>query len=123
MNGLAARRILVVEDEPVLAMMVEDLLADLGCCVVGPALRLAEAETLAREERLDGAVLDVNIGGEASFAVADILARRSIPFCFATGYGEAGIPARFRSAPVLQKPYRPETLRDAVGDCIAEARP
>ena len=113
-NLLDGKRILVVEDEPILAMSLEDMLIDLGCIVVGPALRLAEAHALAASEPLDAAVLDVNMGEGTSFDVAATLAERGVPLCFSTGYGQSGVDAAYASAPVLQKPYRAESLERAL---------
>jgi len=108
-TGLAAKRILIVEDEPILAMALEDMLADLGCEVVGPASRLEPALRLAREAALDAAILDINLHGETSHPVADLLRARSIPILFATGYGSAcGIG--YEDVPVLPKPYRQDRL-------------
>jgi CheY-like chemotaxis protein len=102
---LAGLRILVVEDDAMLAMALELTLSDLGCEVVGLASNLADAVPLAREAAIDGAVLDVNLAGEKVYPVADILAARNIPFVFATGYGSAGLRECDRARPVLQKPY------------------
>lgn len=118
-DGLTGRRILIVEDEPIIAMSLEDMLRDLGCTVVGPALRLPEAERMAREEEIDGAILDVNLGGGQTFRIADILVGRGVPFCFSTGYGAAAIPAHLEAAPVLQKPYREESLAEILRRCLA----
>lgn len=119
---LAGKRILIVEDEPIIAMSLEDMLHDFGCEVVGPVLRLADARATARDERLDGAILDVNLGDGPTFSVAEILAGRGIPFCFSTGYGESAIPVEFDSAPVLQKPYLQDVLAARLGQCLAAAR-
>jgi len=105
---LRGKRVLVVEDEPIVAMAAEDMIAELGAEVVGSASRLDEAMALASSVDVDFALLDVNLNGERSDAVAGTLRARSIPFAFATGYGEAGVAAAF-AAPVLQKPY---ALRD-----------
>jgi CheY-like chemotaxis protein len=110
---LAGKRILVLEDEPLVAMMVEDLLIDLGCIVIGPAMHLPEAMQLAAAETLDGAVLDININGGRSYPVADLLAERGIPAMFATGYGY-GEELKGRAEPVLQKPYQGERLAAAL---------
>jgi CheY-like chemotaxis protein len=109
-------RLLVVEDEAMVAMLVEDMLTDLGCIVVAVAGSVAAAIALADREDtvLDGAVLDVNLGGEKVFPVADALATRGVPFMFATGYGRAGIEARFMDAPVVSKPFGFDTLRSAL---------
>lgn len=107
MNELAGARVLIVEDEAIVAFMLEDMLVELGCVVIGPALRLADALRLVEEaERIDAAVLDVNIGGERSDRVAEALERRHIPFVFATGYGRQGMTLTGGGAELLAKPYR-----------------
>lgn len=88
------------------AMNMEDMLLALGHEVAGIASRLAPALALAQEGEFDIAMLDVNLAGEPSFAVAEILRERRIPFLFATGYGIEGIEEAYRTAPVLQKPFR-----------------
>lgn len=107
---LSGMRVLVVEDEPLIALALEDVLEDLGCEVVGPAHTLDEAAGLGRAAPLDGAILDVNLGRDKVFPVADILSKRSIPFVFTTGYGDAGLRPCDRGRPVLQKPYKAEHL-------------
>ncbi|KYF88954.1 response regulator [Sorangium sp. So ce394] len=102
---LEGLRVLVVEDEPMIASSLEDVLTDLGCVVIGPALTMKDAIRLAREAPIDGASLDINIAGEKVYAVADILMERGIPFVFVTGYGKAGLRESDLSRPVLQKPY------------------
>jgi len=106
MSSFPGRRILVVEDEPIIAMALEDMLLDLGCEVVGPASTLPEAQALAETADIDAALLDININTGRSYVVADELRRRAVPFAFATGYGEEGIENGGGDAPVLQKPYR-----------------
>ncbi|WAS95278.1 response regulator [Nannocystis punicea] len=88
-----------------LAAFLEDALTDLGCEVIGPALNMKDALRLAREARIDGAGLDINVAGEEVYPVADVLAERGLPFVFMTGYGEAGLRESDRGRPVLQKPY------------------
>jgi CheY-like chemotaxis protein len=107
-------RLLIVEDEMLVAMNIEDMLLDLGHEVAGIASRLEPALALAREAQLDAAILDVNLAGERSFAVADLLSERGIPFLFATGYGLQGIDERYRGRPVLQKPFRTHDLDAAL---------
>src|ERR1700761_7215194 len=97
-------RILVVEDEAMIAMLIEDMLSDLGCVPVGPAYNAEQALELIRSERFDAAILDVNLGGQRTTPVAEALHRKSIPFFFATGYGPAGIAAQFSKHIVLTKP-------------------
>jgi CheY-like chemotaxis protein len=119
-GSLAGRRILVVEDEPVVAMALEDMLIHLGCVVVGPALRLQKAIELATLERLDGAILDINLSDERSFPVAAILSGRAVPLLFATGYGEQGLEAPFQNARVLAKPYSLASLESSLCDILKE---
>lgn len=107
---LSGRRIFIVEDEMMVAMLIEDMLADLGCKTVGPARRIEEALSMAAESAIDAAVLDVNLNGQETYPVADILRRRGIPFVFATGYGAMGLAERFREAPTLQKPFQERDL-------------
>ena len=109
MTGLAGKRILIVEDEPILAMALEDMLADLGCEVVGPVSRLQPALLLAGEAAVDAAILDINLHGEHSHPVADLLRARAIPILFATGYGSTCTEG-YEDVPVLPKPYRPDRL-------------
>lgn len=109
-GALQGLRILIVEDEAIIASFLEDALLDLGCEVIGPALTMEDALRLAREAAIDGAGLDINIAGEKSYAVADILAARGLPFVFMTGYGKAGLRESDRGRPVLQKPYNLERL-------------
>jgi CheY-like chemotaxis protein len=115
---LAGLRVLLVEDEPIIALAIEDMLTSLGCTVVGPVLRLGEAEAVARTDRLDAAILDVNLGEGPSFSVSAILRSRSIPFCFSTGYGSAGIAPEYAAVPVLQKPYRQNALQEMLVRCL-----
>jgi len=107
-------RILIVEDEMLVAMNIEDMLLDLGHEVAGIASRLEPALALAREGEFDLAMLDVNLAGDQSFPIADILLERGLPFLFATGYGAKGIPEAYRAYPVLQKPFRMAELGEAV---------
>ena len=104
---------LIVEDEMMVAMLVEDMLVDMGFQVVGPAYRLSEGLRLAERERIDIAVLDVNINGARSFPIAAVLTERGIPFVFATGYGATGVEAEYPGIPVVSKPFTPGRLDDA----------
>jgi len=109
MTRLAGRHILVVEDEPLIAMTVEDMILGWGAHLVGPAATVAEGLRLAASDPLDIALLDVNLSGIRSDEIADVLSQRGIPFIFATGYGRTGIE-RFPDAPVINKPFRADTL-------------
>lgn len=118
---LAGLRVLVVEDEMMVSMLIEDMLGDLGCHVVGPAARLDEALSLAQNAELDCAVLDVNLGGQSTFPVADLLREKGAPFAFATGYGDAGLRDVDRASPVLQKPFREVDLRRVLESLAVKA--
>lgn len=120
-NG-TAKRILIVEDETLLAMHLEDMLTDLGHDVVAMATRVEGAVALARDLDIDLAILDVNVAGTQSFPVADILRERNIPFVFATGYGIEGVLEGYKDAPTLRKPYELRELQSALArlPCIAD---
>lgn len=111
-NGgvLSGLRILVVEDEAIVAWDLAYSLESHGCEVVGPAYNLAQAEQLSRDGVLNGAVLDVNLGGDKVFPVADALEERHIPFCFVTGYGAGALRPHDLSRPILQKPVDSESI-------------
>ena len=112
LNGL---RVLVVEDSLLVAETIAETLASFGCEVVGPVARLGRALPVAREEPLDGAVLDVNLAGELSFPLAEILKARGIPFIFLTGYGDVpNMPAAFRHFPMVAKPFDSGALVDLI---------
>lgn len=98
--------VFVVEDEALVAMNLEDMLAELGCTIVGPAMRIDRAERmLADGLDADVAILDVNVGGQMIFPFARRLADHGMPIVFATGYGRSGLPEDFHDRPILQKPY------------------
>ena len=114
MTGQAATRVLIVEDEVLLALHLEDLLTALGHEVAGRASRIGQAMELARASEFDFAILDVNVAGTKSFPVADILCRRGIPFAFASGYGTEGLMDGYRDFPALRKPYAQEDLERTI---------
>ena len=107
-------RVLIIEDEALVSMMLEEFLEQIGCRTMATASRLDEAILKARSLPLDMALLDVNLAGEASFPVAEILTARDIPFIFVTGYGPLGLPADMRHIPVLPKPFQMAQLVDAM---------
>ena len=102
---LLGTRVFIVEDESLIAMMLEDFLAELDCKVVANSARLDDAVKLARVVEIDVAILDINLAGRMSYPVAEVLLDRNIPFLFATGYGTAGLPDILRKVPVLGKPF------------------
>jgi CheY-like chemotaxis protein len=111
-------RVLIVEDEIVVALFLEDLLAEFGYEVAGIASHLEDA--MARPDDYDIALLDVHLNGRNVFDFADRLAACGTPFVFATGYGARGIPDRHCARPVLQKPFRPDELKQALAEAMSE---
>lgn len=118
---LSGRRILIVEDEMLVSMVIEEALKDLGCDVVGPVATRAQALALAEAEPLDGALLDVNLGGESVYPVADALSQRGIPFAFVTGYGQGAIADRYATAPALVKPFQLSTVERVLSEIVKAA--
>ena len=108
------RRVLVVEDEMLVAMLVEDILGELGLEVAGVCGHLDQALKLAASETVDFVILDVNLDGKRSFPVADVLLARDIPFVFATGYGAQVLEAEYASVPTLAKPFMFGDLKQAL---------
>lgn len=111
MTGFSGVKVLIVEDEGTVAMMIEDTLEALGCEIVSSAATVAEARKIAAEADIDLAVLDVNVAGSPVFPVAEILRERQIPFLFSTGYGASGLPTEFSGYPVLGKPFSDRELQ------------
>lgn len=122
-HPLNGRRVLVVEDESLVAMLLETILEDMGCIPVGPASNIDEGEILARDAAdLDAALLDVNVAGRQVFPVAEALMARGIPFIFSTGYGEGGLPEEWRGQPTIQKPFTEAAIRDALMKAMGVAQ-
>jgi len=111
MTLFAGIRVLLVEDEGTVAMLIEEMLEDLGCTVVASVPRLALAREKAGTAEVDLAILDVNLAGERVFPVAEILRGRGVPFLFSTGYGASGLPEEFAQSPVLHKPFSENELQ------------
>lgn len=107
---LAGRRILVVEDSPVVADLIGYFLDELGCTVVGPAGNMASARELAGTQDIDAALVDIRIRGEKAFPICDLLAERRIPFILTSGYADWPVPERWQGAPRLPKPYKLDDL-------------
>jgi PAS domain S-box-containing protein len=105
-------RILLVEDEILVAMMMRDILTELGFSVIGPFSRLSEAMVAAVHEEIDAGIIDINLGGEFVYPVADVLAARKIPFVFVTGYGVESIDGRFTCVPIIKKPVQRQALQN-----------
>jgi len=123
MSALAGRRILVVEDSPVVAPFTVNVLEDLGCIAVGPAPNMATARELIDAGNFDAAIMDVHIRGERVFGLCELLERRGIPFLLTSGYADWQLPADLLERPQLQKPYTFDQLRDALQLTLSPARP
>ncbi len=117
--GLEGVRIFLVEDEGLVAMSVEDMLADLGCEVTASADNLDVAMEKALAGGFECALLDVNLRGKEVFRVAEILSEQGIPFAFLSGYGRAGLPEKFRARPVASKPFQIAELASALSAALA----
>jgi CheY-like chemotaxis protein len=107
----SGRRILVVEDEFLIRMLLEDMLTDLGYDLVGVAGRVDEAAEMAKTKDFDLAILDVNLDGHDVYPVAELIGKRGLPFMFVTGYGGRGLPENYRGRPTLQKPFQLDELK------------
>jgi CheY-like chemotaxis protein len=114
------KRVLVVEDELMIRMLLEGMLTDLGHTMAAEAGSIEEAMTLAKEAEFDVAVLDVNLNGKPITPVAEILVQRGLPFVFASGYGKRGVPEPYQSRPTLQKPFQLEALAQAIDAATAK---
>jgi CheY-like chemotaxis protein len=113
----------LVEDEMLVAWLLEDMLADLGCAVVGPASSVKQALAMIDAEAIDAAVLDVNLNGQMSYPIADALVARGVPFVFSTGYDKDTLLDGYRTFPVLQKPFHREELSETFAALFMTKKP
>jgi CheY-like chemotaxis protein len=111
-------RILIVEDEYLIRLLLEDMIADLGYEVGAVAATLSEGMTQARDAQVDLAILDVNIDGAQVFPLAELLKQRKVPFVFITGYGQQGLPESYRASPTLQKPFQMQDLKTTLAKIL-----
>ena len=116
--GLTAKRILIVEDSPVVGPFTADLLEELGCIVVGPAPNMALGRQLIESQKIDGALVDVHIRGERVFPLCDMLESRAVPFILTSGYADWQIPEKLEKRPRLQKPYTMEQVEKALVELL-----
>lgn len=114
-----SRRVLIVEDEGMVAMLLEDMLADLGHEVVAVVGHMEQAAKLVAEAEIDLAILDVNLNGQHTYPLASTLKSRGVPFIFATGYDSMSLPESLQKAPVLQKPYQQRILERVLREALA----
>jgi CheY-like chemotaxis protein len=117
-NSLSGKRVLVVEDEIMVSWLLEDMLANLGCVVIGPAVRVDQALAIIESEPLDAAVVDLNLNGQISYPVADALAARGVPFVFSSGYSQDRLLEKYRGFPVLQKPFHRSELAEVLAKLL-----
>jgi len=117
-DSLEGCRVLIVEDDAMISMMLQDLLEDMGCQVVSVASRLEEAQRKSEVDDFDVALLDVNLRGEHTFPVAEAMQQRQRPFVLTTGYATTILPDSLRAATLLQKPYRRLDLATALWDAM-----
>jgi CheY-like chemotaxis protein len=113
---------MIVEDEGVIALMIEDMLADMGCTIVCSAASVSQALKCVEAGGFDFALLDVNLGEGSGVTVADALAPRGIPYAFASGYGQAGVPERLHSVPIIRKPFTGAQLEQFLRQGLLSAR-
>jgi CheY-like chemotaxis protein len=113
-SAVNGKRVLVVEDEMMIRMLLEGMLDDLGHTVAAEAGGIDEAIALAKKGDFDVALLDVNLNGRPITPVVEILVKRGVPFVFASGYGQSGVPEAYRGSPTLQKPFQVEALAKAI---------
>jgi CheY-like chemotaxis protein len=123
MSVLTGRRILVVEDSPVVAPFTVNVLEDLGCVALGPAPNMATARELIENESFDAAIMDVHIRGERVFGLCEMLEKRGIPFLLTSGYADWQVPSDWLDRPQLQKPYTFDQLRDALQRTLTPSQP
>ena len=122
-NSLPTRglNVLVVEDESLVLFHLEDMLTAMGCVIVGPAMRLQQAKDLVEVTTdLDVAILDVNLGGQPIYPVAETLRNRDVQIVFATGYGRQGLPEQWQDFPVLMKPYTADEVERVLLGIVAD---
>jgi PAS domain S-box-containing protein len=117
--SIKGKKILLVDDEPLLVMDLEDTLTSAGCFIVGPANTVAQAKVLIGEAEFDAALLDVNLGGQKVDELAAVLTQKNIPFAFVTGYGREGLPPSFQHAPLVGKPFSQQQMLDTVRQLVA----
>jgi CheY-like chemotaxis protein len=119
---LQGLRVLIIEDESMIAMLIEDTLIELGCVVAGVASRLDDAISQVSSVAFDAAILDVNLNGCPGYPLAEALSKRSIPFLFSTGSGAAGVREKFRGVPTLGKPFQQVDLERALVTALTRNR-
>lgn len=114
-HPLSGRRVLLVEDEALVAMLLETILEEMGCVAVGPAATVEDGLAMVADPApLDAALLDVNVAGQLVFPIAEALKARGVPFVFSTGYSEGGMPEAWRGHATIHKPFTEDAIREAL---------
>jgi CheY-like chemotaxis protein len=123
-SPFSGRRVFVVEDEMIVAWLLEDMLAALGCAIVGPAVSVSQALAMLDDAAvLDAAVLDVTLNGQKSYPIADALVARDVPFAFSNGYHKDSLPNGYQRFPVLQKPFGRRDLNETLAILLTPKEP
>ena len=122
-SPLSGRRVFVVEDEMIVAWLLEDMLAELGCVVIGPVAKVNQALAMVEANAIDVAVLDVNLNGETSYPIADALIARGVPLVFVTGYDKDRMLNGYQGFPVLQKPFHRAELSATLARLLTPKEP
>ena len=118
--SLSGVRVLIVEDEMMVSMLLEDMLTEIGCTPVGPATRVESALELVESGDFDVAILDVNLNGNDSYPIADALAEHALPFVFASGYSAEGLKGEYRAVPSLRKPFQQQELEKTLSAALRQ---
>lgn len=119
-RGLSGRRILVIEDSPVVASYTVDVLEELGCQVIGPAPNMAAARELIEEEKFDAALVDIHIRGERVYPLCEVLEAKGVPFVLTSGYADWNMPDKWGERPRLQKPYTLDEVEKALSGVLGD---
>jgi CheY-like chemotaxis protein len=122
-SSFSGFRILVVEDEMIVVWILEDMLTELGCTIVGPVSRVNRALTVMEVEAFDAALLDINLNGEKSYPIANALAAKGTPFAFSSGYNKDTLPAKYQVFPMLQKPFNLSSLSAMLTELLMSQHP
>jgi CheY-like chemotaxis protein len=121
-NRLAGRRVLIVEDEAMISALIEMILGEAGCSIVGSVATLERALEIIEREPIDAALLDVHVNGHDVYAVADVLSARGIPFVLVSGFARKQLPPRYRDCPYVAKPFAPDTILTVLDQAVAGRR-
>src|SRR5262245_39268494 len=118
-RSLAGRRVLMLEDEAMISALIEMIIGEAGCAIVGPVATLEDALQIIEHKRLDAALLDVRVNDRDVYAVADALSARGIPMIFVSGFARPQLPPRYRHRPYIAKPFTPDTVLMRLDEALA----